>query len=88
MHLNRHGLVARTVTVKLRFSDFKTVTRSRTLQSPVGDEATLRAAAGSLAFEVERPSRPIRLLGVTVAQLTQADGLVTQERIKFPPRPN
>lgn len=86
MHLNRHGLVARTVTVKLRFSDFKTVTRSRTLPSPVVDEATLRAAAGSLAFEVERPLLPIRLVGVTVAQFAQADSTVTQERIKFPQR--
>ncbi len=85
LHLDRHGLVARTVTVKLRFSDFRTITRSRTLDEPVTDRGALQAAAAGLAFESDRPCLPIRLLGVTVAQLAPAGSLVFQERIAYPP---
>ncbi|HRN17623.1 MAG: DNA polymerase IV [Trueperaceae bacterium] len=85
LHLDRHGLVGRTVTVKLRFSDFRTITRSRTLEEPVTDGSALRAAAEGLAFETDRPRLPIRLLGVTVAQLAPAGSLVFQERIPYPP---
>lgn len=86
-YMERHGLVARTVTVKLRFSDFRTVTRSRTGMEPVPDASTLLAAAVRLAFEVDRPVLPVRLLGVSVSQLYPAGSLVVQERLRFPPPP-
>lgn len=84
-HLRRHGLVARTVVVKLRFSDFKTVTRSRTLPAAVGDVEALQAAASRLAFEVDRPRLPVRLLGVSVAHLAIAGSVAVQARLPFPP---
>ncbi len=84
-HLRRHGLVAKTVVVKLRFSDFKTVTRSRTGVEAITDASELQAAAYRLAFEVDRPRQPIRLLGVSVAHLVPAGSVVIQERLPFPP---
>ncbi len=86
-HLSRHGMVARTVTVKLRFSDFRTVTRSQTGEEPVADESALLAVATRLAFEVERPALPVRLIGVSVSQLLPAGSAAVQERIAFPPLP-
>ena len=83
--MERHGIVAKTVTVKLRFSDFRTVTRSHTGVEPVPDAPTLLAAAVRLAFEVDRPVLPVRLLGVSVSQLHPAGSLVVQERLRFPP---
>ena len=85
-HLEQHSLSARTVTVKLRFADFRTVTRSRTL--PLGDVRdyhSLLAVARSLTFESERPQLPIRLLGVTVRHLHPSEGLVrdAQARLEF-----
>jgi DNA polymerase-4 len=68
--MTRHGLAARTATVKLRFADFKTVTRSRSVGwGEVRDTDTLLGLARSLTFESDRPKLPIRLLGVAVSHL-------------------
>ena len=86
LHLTRHALAARTVTVKFRFSDFRTVTRSRTLSwGDVRDEPTLVNLARSLAFESQRPQLPIRLLGVTVSHLVEsrAEQAAAQTPIDF-----
>jgi len=85
-HLIRHSLVARTVTVKLRFADFRTVTRSRTLGwGDVRDRETLLTVARSLTFDSDRPQLPIRLLGVTVSHLVPvgAEQPAAQARLVF-----
>jgi DNA polymerase IV len=61
----RHG---RTVTLKLRFADFKTVTRAKTLAGPVGDAATVRKTALALLEALIPLEQGIRLLGVTVSK--------------------
>jgi DNA polymerase-4 len=69
------GLVGRTVVLKLRYADFSTVTRSRTLPEPtnVGRRIYEEAAAAfdSLASRGIR----VRLIGVRVEQLGDGDGL-------------
>lgn len=80
--LARSGMLGRTVTVKLRFRDFTTITRSHTSLSPVSEKGEVLALARKLAFETERPDEPIRLLGVTISQLLPA-GTVYQPRIEF-----
>lgn len=63
--LGRHDLFARTVTLKLRYSNFQTITRSET-REPVtrsADELAQRAVALLEKTEAER--RPVRLLGVS-----------------------
>jgi DNA polymerase-4 len=67
--LARHELSACTVTLKLRYSDFTTVTRSRTLPLPVADGATLAACARELLGKTEAVRRPVRLLGVGASNL-------------------
>ena len=63
--LQRHGLVARTVTIKVRYSDFTTVTRSDTrIATSDPDEIARRAVA--LLSKTEAASRPVRLLGAGV----------------------
>ena len=81
--LERRGLAARRVTVKLRFDDFKTITRSHTELGPFWQEETLLALARSLAFGSDRPRRPVRLLGVTVAELSERGGVAVQPRLEF-----
>jgi DNA polymerase-4 len=68
MDLQRKGYAGRTVGIKLRFEDFRTVTRDATLAEAVCDAATLRQEAGRCLRRVDL-SRPIRLLGVRVASL-------------------
>ncbi|HJO25796.1 MAG TPA: DNA polymerase IV [Planctomycetota bacterium] len=65
--LRGRGLRGRTVTLKVRYSDFKTLTRTRTLELPTNLGPRLFAVAGELFERV--PSGPLRLLGVQVSQL-------------------
>ncbi len=73
--LRRHELRARTVTLKLRYGDFTTLTRSTTLDRPTDITGELwHAAEGLLGRWAEKSHRPLRLLGVTASSLTSAGG--------------
>ncbi len=69
--LRREGWAARTVTLKLRFGDFRTITRSTTLDRPV-DEGPALARAAQAMLAVIDPSPGVRLLGVTGSGLVDA----------------
>lgn len=82
------GLVGRTVTVKLRLSDFTTFTRQTTLPAPTDDEAAIVATAWMLLERELAPDRAFRLLGVGVSGFSQKEGsdetpepVVTQQRL-------
>jgi len=64
------GYVGKTVGIKLRFDDFKSVTRDQTLEHPTGDAKTIRQVAGQCLKRVPLAQR-LRLLGVRVASLTR-----------------
>ena len=65
-------LQGRTVTVKLRYGDFKTITRSHSLQRPVASTAELVKLATALLDAVEVRAG-VRLLGVGVSSLEQSE---------------
>ncbi|GAA5023909.1 DNA polymerase IV [Terrabacter aeriphilus] len=67
--LARHGGGARTVTVKVRLSDFTTLTRSVTLAHPTAEADQLREAA-TAALTAAKAVEPVRLLGVSLSGLT------------------
>ncbi|HZT77906.1 MAG TPA: DNA polymerase IV [Vicinamibacterales bacterium] len=69
--LGRKDLLARTVTIKVRYDDFTTITRSHTAR-PTRDEAELTARAVRLLDKTDAGTRPIRLLGVSVHNFTTA----------------
>ncbi|MBN8508402.1 MAG: DNA polymerase IV [Burkholderiales bacterium] len=66
--LTRKGYAGRTIGIKLRFDDFRTVTRDHTLPAPVADAAEIRRAAGQCLKRVDL-TRRLRLLGVRVGSL-------------------
>ncbi len=66
--LQRKGYVGRTVGIKLRFEDFRTVTRDLTLPQPTADAAVIRRAAGECLKRVDLKLR-LRLLGVRAGTL-------------------
>jgi DNA polymerase IV len=68
--LRRKGYAGRTIGLKLRYDNFKTVTRDRTLDEPTGDAGAIRRAAGECLKRVPLDRR-IRLLGVRVGTLTK-----------------
>jgi len=63
--LARKDLMARTVTLKVRYSDFTTITRSHTA-APTRDESAIAARAVALLDKTGAGERPVRLLGVSV----------------------
>ena len=67
--LQRHKLAARTVTIKVRYSNFKTITRSHTLSMPTDDADVIASWAVELLARTEADARPVRLLGVRVTGL-------------------
>jgi DNA polymerase-4 len=69
--LRRKGYVGRTIGVKLRYDNFTTVTRDRTIAVPTQDDAVIRRAAGECLRRAPL-ARRIRLLGVRVGGLMPA----------------
>jgi DNA polymerase-4 len=70
--LRRKKLAGTTVTVKLRFEGFETITRRRTLEAPVDTFELLWPAARELFREADRPKQRVRLIGVTVSGFERA----------------
>ena len=71
--LERRVLFARTVTLKVRYSDFTTVTRSLTCEPPTRGPDLLVERTETLLKKTEAGTRPVRLLGVSVGNLTDTD---------------
>ena len=74
--LRKHGMVARTVAIKVRFSDFRTITRSRTLAEPTNVGRRLFEEAWDVfdALDLDVRQTPLRLIGVRAEQLLDAGG--------------
>jgi len=88
--LREEELLARTVTLKLRHDDFRTVTRRRTLAEPTDLDAELLGAARDLfrsAFaDVRDRDRGVRLIGMAATNLTavsSADLFEAPERARL-----
>jgi DNA polymerase IV len=69
--LERKGYAGRTIGLKLRFDNFKTVARERTLDEPTRDARAIRRAAGECLKRVPLDRR-LRLLGVRVGSLVRS----------------
>ena len=83
--LDRKGYVGRTIGLKLRYDNFKTVTRDRTLDEPTRDAGDIRRAAGECLKRVPLERR-IRLLGVRVGALSKA-GAPASSHVRSPAAP-
>ena len=60
-------LFARTVTLKIKFFDFRSITRSRSFSGYFNDDATITETALDLLKKTEAGKIPVRLIGVTVS---------------------
>ncbi|OQZ00128.1 MAG: hypothetical protein B6D35_07420 [Candidatus Brocadia sp. UTAMX2] len=80
--MKRSGYKGRTVTVKIRFSDFETHTRAKTIEKPVNSADEIRTAAFD-CFRRFELKKKVRLVGVRVGGLEKAPGVIYHsERIK------
>lgn len=72
LDLQKRKIVGKTVSLKIKFNDFKVITRSITLESPRNDLDEIYHNANFLLENIEL-KKPIRLLGVTMANLQKDD---------------
>jgi DNA polymerase-4 len=70
--LRSRGLEGRTIGIKVRLDDWTNVTRSHTVEAPTNDPAAVAAVALDL-LRAYSPPRPVRLLGVRVAQFGEGE---------------
>jgi len=73
----------RNVAIKVRLSDFTTVTRARTIGAFTNDPATVTGVALELLREYD-PARPVRLLGVRVAAFETAEVAEPADQLALP----
>lgn len=71
--LHRSGYAGRVVTLKIRFADFETHTRSETVASDVSATTAIWDEARRLLDRVNRGDRGVRLLGIGLSRLTPAE---------------
>ena len=84
--LRAAGVVGRTVGLKVRFADFTTITRSRTLEIPTDVGADIYATAWGLFDALKLQRARIRLVGVRMEGLTHSDSTPTQMLLGAPDR--
>ena len=70
--LRSAGLVTRTVSLKLRYTDFSTITRSRTMHAPVDSAQLIYGVAVQLLESLGTRAMTVRLVGVRAEQLEDA----------------
>jgi DNA polymerase-4 len=80
--LTRREMLARTVTIKVRYDDFSTITRSHTAP-PTREEEELTSRAVQLLEKTDAGRRPVRLLGVSVHNFCTEADMIDPERLPF-----
>jgi DNA polymerase-4 len=82
--LKKHSISGKTVTLKIKYSDFTTQTRSKTLPYFISDKGLLLEAAKELLFQ-ERMKESVRLLGISLNNLNTEikKTVVVQLRFEF-----
>ncbi len=81
--LQRHEFRGKSVVLKLKYDNFRQITRSHTLSRPVEDEATLQRVSEELLAAVELRGRRVRLIGLTVGNSPEACADAVQLRFDF-----
>ena len=72
-HTAKHQTTGRTITLKLRYADFKTVTRSRSVSRPLQSADDIAPIIAQLLAPLMPLRSGVRLLGATLSTLTPAD---------------
>ncbi len=79
--LRRRRLKGRTVQIKIRYDDFKSVTRAMTIADYTANFALIFSIAEQLFRDHYSVNRPVRLLGVSVSHLAADEEIVSQMQL-------
>ena len=74
--LQGHGVLARTITLKLRYADFQLVSRSASVASPTDDPKLIAQVAATLVRANWDRRRPIRLIGIGATRFVASESWV------------
>ena len=74
----------KTITLKVRYKNFETVTRSHTLHSFTHDSENIAEISKKLLLETEAGTREVRLLGISVSGLNLTEGGIIGEQLELP----
>jgi DNA polymerase-4 len=80
--LKKHNISGKTVTLKIKYSDFTTQTRSKTLPYFIADKGLLLETARELLFQ-ERMKESVRLLGISLNNLNTEIKKTVVVQLKF-----
>lgn len=69
--LQRTGLKGRTITVKIKYHDFKLATRSQSFLNPVGDFESILVTSKQLLAATDLEGKKIRLLGISISNFNE-----------------
>jgi len=72
-HCERSGTRGRTVTLKVKFANFRQITRRRTGQLPIGTRGELEQLSNALLAALFPVAKGIRLLGISLSSLAAAE---------------
>lgn len=70
--LEQHETRGRTLTLKVKFSHYQQLTRSKTMLAPISELSTIFEIAKTLFLSIELENRRIRLLGISLSNLDNA----------------
>jgi len=70
--LEKHQLRGRTITLKIKYSDFKQITRSRSFVKSINDLNTISITAKELLSSTDLAGKKIRLLGITMSNFSES----------------
>ncbi len=70
--LEQHETRGRTLTLKVKFSDYHQLTRSKTMLAPISELSTIFEIAKTLFLSIELENRSVRLLGISLSNLDNA----------------
>jgi DNA polymerase-4 len=71
--MRRKGIEGKTITLKVKYSDFKLITRSVTLHHYTNDSAEIYSSVCRLLEKTAVGKRPVRLLGISLSNLSDTD---------------
>lgn len=77
---------ARTVTLKIRYADFQTLSRARTLEQSTNEERRVYTTVRQLLERAWTRKRPLRLVGVALSKLSGPSGQLDLFGAETPPR--
>ncbi|HUH47778.1 MAG TPA: DNA polymerase IV [Arenibacter sp.] len=77
--LKKSGIAGKTITLKIKYSDFTLQTRSKTLPYFIADKELILAQTKELLYQ-ERMENSVRLLGISLSNLNTGDNLPPKEK--------